>query len=167
MLVSSMIAVWLAGLVGGVATLLLARSDAHVPRWRKALVAAVVALALGPVIAVVALFTAAIAGLPALVALPTGEAITVFRGLDGKPYVARFQLGMNPPWTAPKPLAMANPDVTHTPSIAVGVDGHEAELAYVATDGNAYHTSLDGGAWSAAAFIAGPGLSHVAIATPP
>ncbi len=104
---------------------------------------------------------------PALVALPTGEAITVFRGLDGKPYVARFQLGMNPPWTAPKPLAMANPDVTHTPSIAVGVDGHEAELAYVATDGNAYHTSLDGGAWSAAAFIAGPGLSHVAIATPP
>ena len=70
MLVSSMIAVWLAGLVGGVATLLPARSDAHVPRWRKALVAAVVALALGPVIAVVALFTAAFAGLPALVALP-------------------------------------------------------------------------------------------------
>jgi hypothetical protein len=65
-----MIAVWLAGLIGGVATLLLARSEAPVARWRRAVVAAVVALALAPMIAVVALFTAAFAGLPALVALP-------------------------------------------------------------------------------------------------
>lgn len=104
---------------------------------------------------------------PGLTALPGGEAYLVFRGTDGKPYTSWYQPSNNPPWSAPKAVAAVNPTVLSPPSVAPGIDGHVAELAYVGSDGKAYHASFDGTAWSAPTSVAGPGLSHVALATSP
>lgn len=104
---------------------------------------------------------------PALAALPNGEALLVFRGFDTKPYTARFVPGATPSWSAPKPLIVPNPTVTSAPSVAPGIGGHDAEVAYVGSDGKAYHTHLASSVWSAPVAVAGPGLLHVAIASSP
>lgn len=104
---------------------------------------------------------------PRVTALPGGEALIVFRGTDGKPYTSRYEPSKSPPWSLPKPIAAMNPTVASVPAVTRGVDGHVAELAYVGTDGKAYHASFDGVAWSMPTSVAGPGLLHVALAATP
>jgi len=104
---------------------------------------------------------------PTLAALADGAAQLVFRGTDGKPYTSRYTPANNPPWSAPKPLAVNNPSVASTPSIAPGFDGTDAELAYVSADGKAFHTRLTGTVWSTPVEVAGPNLQHVVLVTAP
>jgi hypothetical protein len=104
---------------------------------------------------------------PSVTALPGGEAMVVFRGTDGKPYASRYEPSKSPAWSTPKPIAAVNPSVVSVPSVARGIEGHLAELAYVGTDGKAYQVSFDGSSWSAPVSVVGPGLVHVALATTP
>ncbi|MDP1823928.1 MAG: hypothetical protein Q8L48_11825 [Archangium sp.] len=73
----------------------------------------------------------------ALLALPAGEVLMAFRGTDGKLYSLSFSAGS---WGLPIQVGTAS--ILGSPSMAKGQGGAVAELAYVGTDGAAYHVRL-------------------------
>jgi len=100
----------------------------------------------------------------ALVALPNDAAELVFVGGDGKPYASLYP-GVAP-WSPPAQLAV--PALASTPSIATGVCGDDAILAYATSDGSVATMTLHAGTWSAPSPISGiSGASFVTIATRP
>ena len=103
----------------------------------------------------------------ALAALPGGEAVLAFRGLDQKIYFSRYKPGGSPVWSLPGPLA---PGVTSPsrPALAAGVGGFDAEAGFInAADGKAYHARLTGLTWSVPVVVGGALLTSVAIASAP
>lgn len=104
----------------------------------------------------------------ALTTLPGGAALLAFRGTNGQLFTSRFTPGPPPTWSAPVGVAMPNVTITGSPSLAPGVGGVDAELAFVGGgSGAAFHTRLTGSTWSAPAMVGGSGLTSVAIATMP
>ncbi len=105
---------------------------------------------------------------PALAPLAGGKAVLAFRGLDGKGYTSIYTPMGVPQWSTPVPLAAVNPSLGSRPALAVGIGTAQAELAYAASDGHAYHQRLMGGQWSAAVDVSLSGqLGFVAIASAP
>jgi hypothetical protein len=104
----------------------------------------------------------------ALTALPGGEAVLAFRGLDNAIYSSRYTPGNVPAWSPPGPLAMPNVTTTSRPALAAGVGGVDAEIGFInAVDGKAYHARLTGTSWSAPVVVGGAQLTTVAIASSP
>jgi hypothetical protein len=103
----------------------------------------------------------------ALGALPGGKALLVFRGTDNKPYFSTWDGATT--WTAPAPvLTTNNPSVGSTPSIAPGVCGADAMVAWAESGGGVRVASFAGGAFGAPASVAGTsGAKFVAIGTLP
>ncbi|UQA59686.1 hypothetical protein [Polyangium aurulentum] len=103
---------------------------------------------------------------PALVALPSGAAVLVYRDLESDALSwARFEAGT---WSAPKPVA-SQPlaYASSRPALAPGVVDAEVELAFVDPLGTAFHCRLQGDAFSAPASVGGTALKVVAIAKSP
>jgi hypothetical protein len=104
---------------------------------------------------------------PALLALPGGDALVAFRGLDGKLYTSRYDDAAMPAWSAPAALS-STVVIPSTPALATGVEGATAELAFVdGATGVAHHARLTGTTWSAPAAVGGTGLTHVALGSAP
>jgi hypothetical protein len=103
-----------------------------------------------------------------LTALGGGEALVGYRGTDGLVYALRYTPGGNPAWSAPLGIANPNPAAASAPSVAPGIDGHDAEIAWIdAGDGSVYHSSLNGSTWSAPAAVGGTQLHSLALAGRP
>ena len=104
----------------------------------------------------------------ALAALPGGEAILAFRGLNQGIYVTRYNPAGAPLWSPPQPLAVPNVTTPSRPALAPGVGGIDAEIAFVnAVDGKAYHARLAGMTWSAPALVGGTSLTSISLASAP
>ena len=101
---------------------------------------------------------------PAVAPLPGGEAVLAFRGNDGFLYWSRYSGGA---WVGATSFATPNLAVAATPSLARGVGGAEAEIAFIQADKKAYHARLVANAWSTPALVGGSNLSHVVIASAP
>jgi hypothetical protein len=85
-----------------------------------------------------------------LAALGAGKAILVFRGTDSKPYFSLYDPKQANAWTAPAALVSGtNPNVDSLPSVATGVCGSDAVVAYVESGAGVKITSLTGSTWSA------------------
>lgn len=103
---------------------------------------------------------------PALVALPSGAAVLVYRDTSTNALSwARFDAGV---WSAPKPVA-SQPlaYATSRPALAPGVVDAEAELAFVDPLGTVFHCRLKDDAFSAPTSVGGTGLKVVALAKSP
>ena len=102
---------------------------------------------------------------PALAALPNGEAILAWQGgSPAYPYVSRYTAGAG--WTAPTPAS--NDTLVSPPSLAPGVCGADAVLAYVKTGGAVQVVTTTGGVWGTPQAIAGAtGMQWTAIAAIP
>ncbi len=111
--------------------------------------------------------TAAYANDPvALAALPGGKALLVFRGSDKKPYFSTWDGSST--WTAPAPVATTNPAILSTPSIAPGVCGADAIVAWAESGGGVSVATFTGSAFAKPVAISGTsGAKFVAIATLP
>lgn len=104
----------------------------------------------------------------ALAALPGGDAVAAFRGLDGNIYTSRYTNGAAPPWSVPAAVANPNYAIASSPSLAPGVGGADAELAFVDTaTAQAFHARLQGATWSAPAAVGGSNLVSATIASAP
>jgi hypothetical protein len=104
----------------------------------------------------------------ALAALPGGEAILAFRGLNQGIYFTRYNPVGAPLWSPPQPVAVPNVTSPSRPALAPGVGGVDAELAFVnGVDGMAYHARLTGMTWSAPVAVGGTLLTTIAIASAP
>ena len=101
----------------------------------------------------------------ALIALPSGGALLAYRGQNQGLYFSRYTPGAVPAWSLPAAVAGAI-TIPSPPSLAAGVGGVDAEIAYV-TGGAAKHARLTGMSWSAPVTVGGAGLTHVAIASSP
>ena len=101
-----------------------------------------------------------------LAALPNGGAILAWQ--DRTTSGIFYSLYSGGAWSA-SPLAFSSPNVTvgAAPSLAHGVAGATAEMAFVETSGVAYHARLTGSTWTTPVAVGGTTLSHVAIATVP
>jgi hypothetical protein len=102
-----------------------------------------------------------------LAALPSGGAIVTWR--DATTSEIFYSLYAAGAWSV-APIAFASPNavVSAAPAITHGVAGATAEMAFVAGDGNAYHSRLVSGTWSSPLqAISGGGVDHVAIAAAP
>lgn len=103
----------------------------------------------------------------ALAALPGGEAVLAFRGLDEKLYFSRYTPGGSPVWSLPGPV-VANVTSPSRPALAAGVGGFDAEVGFInGADSKAYHARLTGLTWSAPTVVGGTSLTTVAIASAP
>jgi hypothetical protein len=100
----------------------------------------------------------------ALAPLPSGGAILAFRGEDTNLYWTVYSGGA---WSPVAPLATPNVSVAKPPALAHGVGGDVAEIAFVKSDGMAYHARLTGSTWSAPVLVGGASLSGVALASAP
>ena len=104
----------------------------------------------------------------ALAALPNGEAVLAFRGLDNAIYFSRYTPGNVPAWSPPGPLVTPNVATPSRPALAAGVGGVDAEIGFInSADGKAYHARLTGTSWSAPVVVGGAQLTTVAIASAP
>jgi hypothetical protein len=103
----------------------------------------------------------------ALAPLPGGKALLVFRGTDQKPYFSTWDGATT--WTAPAPvLTNANPIVLSTPSVAPGVCGADAVVAWAESGGGVRWSTFTGGTFSSPQSLAGTsGSTFVAVATLP
>jgi len=102
----------------------------------------------------------------ALGALPGGKAIVVFRGSDGKPYFSTWDGATT--WTAPAPVVSNDPAIASVPSIAPGVCGADALVAFAESGGGVAIAPFSGGAFGAPQPVAGTsGAKFVAIGTLP
>jgi hypothetical protein len=101
-----------------------------------------------------------------LAALPSGGAILAWRDRTTSGIYCSIYSGGA--WSA-APLAFSSPNVTvaAAPSVAHGVAGVTAEIAFVESNGVAYHARLTGSSWTSPVAVGGTTLSHVAIATIP
>jgi hypothetical protein len=103
----------------------------------------------------------------ALAALPGGEAVLAFRGLDQKLYFSRYTPAGSPVWSLPGPL-VSGVTTPSRPALAAGVGGFDAEVGFInSADSKAYHARLTGLTWSAPVLVGGTVLSTVAIASAP
>jgi len=103
-----------------------------------------------------------------LAPLGSGRAIMVYRGTDSKPYFSIYDPKKMPAWTAPAPIAMTNPMVDSLPSVASGVCGSDAVIAYVESGAGVKVASFSAGNWGAPESVAMSGAAkYVAIATRP
>ena len=103
----------------------------------------------------------------ALGALPGGKALLVFRGTDDKPYFSTWDGATT--WSAPAAVvANANPAIGSVPSIAPGVCGADAIVAWAESGGGVRYASYAGGSFGAPQSVAGTsGAKFVAIGTLP
>ncbi|NUQ78487.1 MAG: hypothetical protein HUU21_33580, partial [Polyangiaceae bacterium] len=100
---------------------------------------------------------------PALAPI-AGGAVLAFRGTNDKLYTSFFT-SAGQSWS--QPAALGNFTTLKPPSLAAGILGADAELAFVdAATGKAMHARLSNMAWSAPAAV-GNGGSGVAIASVP
>jgi hypothetical protein len=105
---------------------------------------------------------------PAVLApLPAGKALLVFRGSDQKPYFSTWDGATT--WTAPAAVVTnANPIVLSTPSIAPGVCGADAVVAWAESGGGVKWANFSGGTFGSPQSLAGTsGSTFVAVATLP
>lgn len=102
---------------------------------------------------------------PSLAALPGGQAILAWQGSSpAYPYVTTYDPTSG--WTAP--VAVSADTLASPPSVAPGVCGETAAMAYAKTDGTVVVTTTDAGPWSTPQAIAGAtGMSWAALATSP
>jgi hypothetical protein len=104
----------------------------------------------------------------ALAALPNGEAVLAFRGLDQAIYFSRYTPAGAPAWSPPAPFAVPNVTTPSQPALAAGVGGVDAEIGFInAIDGKAYHARLTGTSWSVPVMVGGTQLTTVAIVSAP
>ena len=104
----------------------------------------------------------------ALAALPNGEAVLAFRGLNQAIYFSRYTPAGSPAWSPPAAFAVPNVTTPSRPALAAGVGGVDAEMGFInAIDGKAYHARLTGTSWSAPVAVGGTQLTTVAIASAP
>jgi hypothetical protein len=102
----------------------------------------------------------------ALAALPGGRALLVYRGSDQKPYFSVYDVAKTPVWSVPRALLASNPTVASTPSVAAGVCGDDAEVAYASSTGGAEIAHYSGGSFAGPTVVSGTaGSTYVAIAT--
>jgi hypothetical protein len=101
---------------------------------------------------------------PTLAALPGGGAIVVWQGGNNEPYESTYTSGAG--WSAPANVSTMT--VMSAPTVAPGVCGASAIVAFVATGGQVDVTSLTGSTWSTPTPISGAtGMQSVAIAATP
>lgn len=103
----------------------------------------------------------------ALAPLPGGKALLVFRGSDEKPYFSTWDGATT--WTAPAAVVGGtNPMVASIPSVAVGVCGADAVVAWAQVGGGVAFASFIAGAFSTPVNVSGTSSAKfVAIATLP
>lgn len=97
----------------------------------------------------------------ALAATPAGGVALAFRGTNSMLYTCLYTPGNNPPWSLP---ASFGATVPVPPALAPGIGGAEAEMVLVSA-GQAQHSRLIGGAWSAATPIGAGADVGAAIAS--
>jgi hypothetical protein len=101
---------------------------------------------------------------PTLAALPGGGAMVVWQGGNNEPYESTYSSAGG--WGAPANISTMT--VMSAPTVAQGVCGASASVAFVATGGQVDVTSLTGSTWSAPTAIAGAtGMQSVQIASTP
>jgi hypothetical protein len=93
-------------------------------------------------------------------------AVMAYRGMDMKLYTSFFN---GTSWSTPAAaFSPTNVTVNAAPSVAKGIGGMEAEMAYVDGTGAVWHTRYDGSKWLAPAQVGtGTGFASVAIASGP
>jgi hypothetical protein len=102
----------------------------------------------------------------ALAPLPGGKALLVFRGSDDKPYFSTWDGAST--WTAPAAVVATNPVVGSVPSIAPGVCGADAIVAWAESGGGVRYASFSAGTFGAPQSVAGTsGAKFVAAGTLP
>lgn len=102
---------------------------------------------------------------PSLAPLPGGKAILAWLGASpAYAYVSSYDPGAG--WTAP--MAVSSDTLAAPPSVAAGICGAMASVAYAKTDGTVAVTSTTGGPWSTPQLVAGAtGMTSVALASAP
>jgi hypothetical protein len=108
----------------------------------------------------------------ALAVLANGGVDLAYEGTDGNAYLVtgQVELGNQTPVTWGTPSALlptGNPQLASQPSIAPGVCGDDAEVAYVAADGTVHVASVRGTSATDAVVALAPSATFVAIATRP
>jgi hypothetical protein len=94
---------------------------------------------------------------------PTANgAVLAFSGLDGNLYVSVYSAGA---WSTVAPFATPNVAVASTPALVRGVGAATAEIAFIESDGAAYHARLISGSWTTPVAIGGTGLLRVELAS--
>jgi hypothetical protein len=94
---------------------------------------------------------------------PTANgAVLAFSGLDGNLYVSVYSAGA---WSTVAPFATPNVAVAATPALVRGVGAAAAEIAFIESDGAAYHARLIGGSWTTPVAIGGTALLRVELAS--
>jgi hypothetical protein len=108
----------------------------------------------------------ALTGDPVALAPTATGAVLAFRGLDGNLYAAVYDAGA---WSTVAPFAVPNVTVASAPALARGVGAATAEIAFIESDGAAYHARLIGGSWTTpvaiGGAIGGAGLRRVELAS--
>jgi hypothetical protein len=102
---------------------------------------------------------------PALCALPGGKALLAWQGsTTSYPYVSTYDPAGG--WTAPIPAS--SDALVSPPSVAPGVCGADAVMAYVKTGGGVQVVTSSGGSWGTPVAISGAsGMQWAAIASSP
>jgi hypothetical protein len=94
-----------------------------------------------------------------------GKAALAFRGGNAAPYYALFD---GSAWSAPAAVVATLPTLASPPSIAAGVCGDDATLAYVTSTGDVDVVRLVGTTWSSPTMVTSvTGMTYAAIATRP
>lgn len=98
---------------------------------------------------------------PSLCALPGGGAVLAFRGQNGQVFTSIYTPGA-PSWSAPSALAAITTPAP--PAVARGIDGADAELAFIdSAGGEVLHARLMAGAWSVPELVGGSGNTSIAM----
>ena len=99
-----------------------------------------------------------------LAPLPGGGAILAFRGQDQNLYWTVYAGGA---WSVVAPFSTPNVSIARPPAVTHGIAGDAAEIAFIESDGKAYHARLVGSTWSAPVAVGGTALNGVAIVATP
>jgi len=101
----------------------------------------------------------------ALLPIAGGDVILVLRSIDSHGYWARYSAGA---WSDLKAFPWFDLAVPSTPSLAPGIGGADAEIAFVnVATGEALHAQLHGSSWGNLVTVGGSGLTSVSIASAP
>jgi len=102
---------------------------------------------------------------PALTALPGGKALLAWQG-GGPAYAYASAYDPAGGWSAP--IAVSSDVLASPPSVAPGVCGADAAMAYVKSGGAVSVVTMTGGSWGTPASIGGAtGMQGVAVASSP